>query len=66
MPCSQIFGERKLEFVFRNSPSALNEFIGYVELTDLREIWQELVLMTKEQKCVDEFFNFKYFSRGGL
>ena len=37
-----------------------------VELTDFREIWPEIVLMTKEQKCVSELFYFKYFSRGGL
>ena len=66
MPCSQIFGGRKLAFVFRESPSSLNEFIGYVELTDFREIWPELALMTKEQKGVGEFFYFEYFSRGGL
>ena len=66
MPCSQIFGGRKLEFVFLESPSSLNEFIGYVELTDFREIWPELALMTKEQNSVSELFYFKYFSRGGL
>ena len=60
------FGGRKLAFVFRKSPSSLNEFIGYVELTDFCEIWPELALMTKEQKRVGEFFYFKYFSRGGL
>ena len=30
------------------------------------KIWPELPLMTKGQKCVGEFFYFKYFSRGGL
>ena len=34
----------------------LNEFIEYVELTDFREIWPELALMTKKQKCVGDFF----------
>ena len=66
MPCLQIFGGRKFAFVFRKSPSSLNEFIGYVELTDFREIWPEVALMTKEQKYVGEFVYFKYFSRGGL
>ena len=61
MPCLQIFGGPKLAFVFGKSPSPSNEFIGYVELTDFREIWPELAQMTKEQKCVDEFFYFKYF-----
>ena len=36
----------------------LNEFIEYVELTDFREIWPELALMTKKQKCVGDFFFF--------
>ena len=66
MPCLQIFGGQKLAFVFRKSPSSLNEFIGYVELTDFCEIWPEAALMTKEEKCVGEFFYFKYFPRGGL
>ena len=66
MPCLQFFGRRKLALVFRKSPSSLKEFIGYVELTDFREIWPELTLMTKEQKYVSEFIYFKYFSRGGL
>ena len=43
---------------FFESPSSLNEFIGYVELTDFREIWPELALMTKEQNWVGEFFYF--------
>ena len=64
LACLQIFRGRKLAFVFRKSCPPLNEFIGYVELTDFREIWPELALMTKEQKCVDEFFYFKHFSRG--
>ena len=66
MPCLQIFGGRKLAFVFRKSPSSLNKFIGYVELTDFREIGPEVALMTKEKNSVGEFFYFKYFSRGGL
>ena len=66
MLCLQFFGGRKLAFVFRKSPSSLNEFIGYVELTDFCEIWPELALMTKKQKYVGEFSYFKYFSRGGL
>ena len=66
MPCLQIFGGQKLAFAFRKSPSSLKEFIGYVELTDFREIWPEVALMTKEQKSVGESFYFKYFSRGGL
>ena len=61
MPCSQIFRGRKLAFVFRKSPSSLNEFIGYVELTDFRESWPDIALMTKEQKCVSEFFYFENF-----
>ena len=32
----------------------------------LHEIWHELALMTKEQKCVGKFFYSEYFSRGGL
>lgn len=60
MPCSQIFGGRKLAFLFRKSPSPLNEFIGYVELTDFREMWPEVTRMTKEQKFVGVFF-YKIF-----
>ena len=60
------FEGENLPFVFRKSPSSLNEFIGYVELTDFHEIWPELALLTKEQMYVGEFFHFKYFSRGGL
>ena len=56
----------KTRIRFSKESSYLNEFIGCVELTDFREIWPELALMTKEQKCVGEFFYFKYFSRGGL
>ena len=58
-------GENSHSF-FRESPSSLNKFIGYVELTDFREIWPELALMTKEQKYVSEFLYFDYFSPGGL
>ena len=66
MPCLQIFGGRKLALGFGKSPSSLNEFIGYVELTHFREIWPELALMTKDQNNVSELFYFKCFSRGGL
>ena len=30
------------------------------------EIWPEHSLIDKEQKGVGKFFNFKYFSHGGL
>ena len=58
-----LVGENSHSF---SSLSCLNEFIGYGELTDFREIWPEVALMTKEQNCVGESFYFKYFSRGGL
>ena len=32
----------------------------------LHEIWPERSLIDKEQKLVGEFFNFKYFSHGGV
>ena len=51
----------KTRIVFRKSPSSLSEFIGYVEFTDFREIWPELALMTKEQKCVGEFCYLNIF-----
>ena len=56
----------KTRIRFSRESFLLNEFIGYVELTDFREIWPELALMTKEQKSVSELFYFEYFSRGGL
>ena len=43
-----------------------SELIGYVDLMIFREMWSEHSLIDKEQKGVDEFFYFKYFSRGGL
>ena len=41
-------GENSHSFFERVLPLK-NEFIGYVELADFREIWSELALMTKEQ-----------------
>ena len=37
----QTFIERKLALEFWQSMSTLNELIGYVVLTDCREIWPE-------------------------
>ena len=57
--CLEIFRERKLTLLFGQNPSSLKELIGYVELTDFHEIWPEHSFITKEQKCVGEFFYFK-------
>ena len=46
--------------------SSLNELIGFVELTEFREIWPERQLNNEEQKCVDILLKIKYFPRGGL
>jgi len=52
--------------IFQENPSSLNELVGYVESTVHLEVWPEHSLIDTEQKRVSEFFNFKYFSRGGL
>ena len=66
MTCLEIFRAQKHELLFGQNPSFLKELIGYVELTDFREIWPEHSLITEERKFVDEFFYFKYFFHGGL
>ena len=40
--------------------------IGYLDVMIFHEIWSEYSPIDKEQKGVGEFFQFKYFSRGGL
>ena len=44
--------------------STLNELIGYVVLTDCREIWPEDLRNNDKQNSVREFSFSKYFSRG--
>ena len=49
MTCFQIFRRRKLAIQFRQDASSSNELIGYVELTEFREIWPERLLNNEEQ-----------------
>ena len=51
----QTFIERKLALEFWQSVSTLNKLIGYVVLTDCREIWPEDSRDNKKQKSVREF-----------
>ena len=51
----QTFIERKLALEFWQSMSTLNELIGYVVLTDCREIWPEDSRNNDKQKGVREF-----------
>ena len=60
----QTFIERKLALEFWKSMSTLNELIGYVVLTDCREIWPEDSKDNDKQTGVREFRFSKYFSRG--
>ena len=60
--CFQIFRRRKLVIRFRQDASSSNELIGYVELTEFREIWPERQLNNEEQKGVGIFVLIKYTS----
>ena len=49
------FIERKLALEFWQSMSTSNELIGYVVLTDCREIWPEDLRNNDKQNGVREF-----------
>ena len=57
MTCFLISRRGKLSIQFLLGASSLNELIGYVELTEFREILPESYLNNEEQKCVGIFFN---------
>jgi len=43
-----------------------NELIGYQNSADFCEIWPEYFLDVVKQKCVGDFWNLQYVTRGGL
>ena len=62
--CLQTFISQNLAFDFRRNTATLSEFIGYIDLTDFRQISPKHPRNDDKRRCVGKFWFLKNLSRG--